>query len=110
MNKASKQKNHSDDWGRFRLNRKQFNELKNREKLELLCQLGHLAASSHNTQPWKFYIDEAGMKLVLYLDKKLVLSVSDINGRQAVVSLGCALENIIVAAAYYGLKTQATVE
>ncbi len=74
------------------------------DKLAYLCLLAHLAPSSHNTQPWRFFIDEASMAITLYLDREFVLPASDVDGRQAVVSIGCAVENLICGANYLGLE------
>lgn len=79
-----------------------FKSLNNKAKLEYLCLLGHLAPSSHNTQPWRFLIDETNFEITAYLNRKFVLPASDVDGRQATVSIGCATENIISGALYYG--------
>lgn len=71
-------------------------------KLNFLVRFGILAPSSHNTQPWKFEIESGGIILAPNLERSL--PHSDTNNRQLYISLGCALENILVAADYYGLK------
>ncbi len=82
-----------------------FNNLETKEKLKYLCLLAHLAPSSHNTQPWRFFIDESSPSITVYLDRKFVLPASDVDGRQALVSVGCAIENLICSAAYFGFKS-----
>ncbi len=72
-------------------------------KLQYLCLLAHLAPSSHNTQPWRFFINKTANSITLYLDREFVLPASDVAGRQAVVSMGCATENLICGANYLGL-------
>ena len=79
-----------------------FKSLNIKEKLEYFCLLGHLAPSSHNTQPWRFWIDEANVSITIYLNKDFILPASDVDGRQATISIGCATENIISGALYYG--------
>lgn len=63
-----------------------------------------LAPSSHNIQCWKFKIDEANKSINIALPKEGVLAASDVLGREAYISLGCALQHILIAAEYYGLK------
>ncbi len=77
-----------------------------RERLKFLVHLAMAAPSSHNTQPWKFRL---GDKIIdLWGDEKRTLPASDSNHRQFFVSLGCALENILVALDYYGLPHKLT--
>lgn len=87
-------------WQLTQLTRSQFAKLNPHEKLLFLCRLGHLAPSSHNSQPWRFFIDRDNSVIEIYLDRKFVLSVSDVAGRQAVISLGCAVENMVIGASY----------
>lgn len=63
-----------------------------------------LAPSTHNAQPWKFLIDTKKNSIKITLDRDYVLPVSDPVGRQSFISLGCAFENLIMAAKYYGLN------
>ena len=62
-----------------------------------LINIGVLAPNSHNTQPWGFSLSDKGKNIVLYLDKERILPISDIKGRQAIISLGCVLTNIETA-------------
>jgi nitroreductase len=79
-----------------------FKSLNTKAKLEYLCLLGHLAPSSHNTQPWRFLTDETNFDITIYLNRKFILPASDVDGRQATISIGCAAENIMSGALYYG--------
>ncbi|TSC83751.1 MAG: Uncharacterized protein G01um101413_891 [Parcubacteria group bacterium Gr01-1014_13] len=88
----------------YRSNWGNLGQLNLGDKLNYLCLLAHLAPSSHNTQPWRFFIDEANKIISVYLDREFVLSASDIDGRQAVVSIGCAVENLICGAKYLGME------
>lgn len=72
------------------------------EQLRFLLKFAVLAPSSHNSQPWKFQI--TGSKIYLLPDFDRALPHSDQNHRQLFISLGCALENLLVAADYYGFE------
>ncbi len=72
-------------------------------QLRFLLKFAVLASSSHNSQPWKFQI--APGKIYLLPDFDRALPHSDQNHRQLFISLGCALENLLVAADYYGFET-----
>lgn len=87
-------------WQLTQLTKDQFAQLNPHEKLLFLCRLGHLAPSSHNSQPWRFFIDANNSVIEIYLDRTFVLPVSDIMGRQAVISLGCAVEHMVIGASY----------
>jgi hypothetical protein len=80
-----------------------FKTLSVREQLEYLCLLGHLAPNSHNTQPWRFKIDEKRLRIAILLDRTVVLPESDPHGRQALISIGCCVGTIAQASAAYSL-------
>ncbi|MBI2626076.1 MAG: hypothetical protein HYW69_00590, partial [Candidatus Nealsonbacteria bacterium] len=63
-----------------------------------------LAANTHNVQPWKFIIRLPENIIDISLDKAGILPVSDKDSRQAYISIGCAMENLMLAAKYYGLE------
>lgn len=63
-----------------------------------------LAPSSHNTQPWRFRVSPAAIEL--RADRRHALPVNDPEGRELVLSCGCALMNLRIAAAGRGLATQ----
>lgn len=71
-----------------------------RDQLSFLLRYAILAPSSHNTQPWQFRM--AGSELLLYADPERWLKVADPDQRELHISLGCALENLIVAAEHFG--------
>ncbi len=73
--------------------------------LKNIVEWAILSPSSHNIQCWKFRVDSKNKSISIMLPKEGILGASDVVGRQAYVSLGCALQNILVAAEYYGLKT-----
>ncbi len=93
------QKNYT-SWHISALTRDQFARLSIQEKLLFLCQLGHLAPNSHNSQPWRFSLDANSNIIDIYIDRNFVLPASDIVGRQAIISIGCAIENMVVGASY----------
>jgi nitroreductase len=59
-----------------------------------------LAPSSHNTQPWRFRITEAGIDLLA--DRTRALPVNDPDDRELVISCGAALFNLRCAVAVSG--------
>lgn len=72
-------------------------------RMKYFASWGVLAPSTHNTVPYKIHLGKD--YLTLHLDPSKVLPASDRDGRQATVSMGCALENIHQAAQAYGLDT-----
>jgi hypothetical protein len=65
-----------------------------------------LAASGHNTQPWKFAISANAIDI--YPDVARHLSAVDPSDRELWISLGCALENLIIAARAAGYVAEVT--
>ena len=61
-----------------------------------------LAPSDWNTQPWRFEVDPESIRLLA--DAQRALPTSDPDRRGLMVSLGAALENLVVAARSYGLQ------
>jgi len=74
------------------------------DQLSFLVRFAVLAPSSHNSQPWRFEVREN--QIVIRPDMRRALPQSDTNNRQLFISLGCALENLLIAADYYGFATQ----
>src|SRR5262249_20723572 len=80
---------------------------KSRERGPLiLVRAAILAASPHNTQPWLFKISSA--RIELYLDPQRNVGALDPFLREAHIGLGCALENLMLAAAANGYAASAT--
>lgn len=75
-----------------------------KEKLKFLLNFAVLAPSSHNSQPWKFKFNSNSIEV--FLDEKRKLIHADKNNRQAYISIGCAIENIKIAANYFGWETR----
>jgi len=59
-----------------------------------------LAPSGHNTQPWKFEVKDN--VILLFPDYTRKLNIVDSDDHALFISLGCALENLIIAANYFG--------
>ncbi len=60
-----------------------------------MVEYGIKAPSGHNTQPWKFKLNENSIDIYPNFSKEL--SVIDANHRELYISLGCAVENICIA-------------
>ena len=73
----------------------------NLEKYLVLC--ASLAASAHNTQPWKFSIKEK--KIDVFADLNRNLGQADKHRRMMLLSVGCAIENIKITANHLGMNT-----
>lgn len=69
-----------------------------------LLRYAILAPSAHNSQPWRF--DIQGNRADFYIDRSRWLQVADPDQRELHISLGCALENFLVAAHHFGLSSQ----
>lgn len=65
------------------------------------------APSGHNTQPWLFKIAEGEIDILPDFTKSL--PIVDPNHRELFVSLGCATENLCIAAAHKGYETRVAV-
>ena len=60
------------------------------------------APSGHNTQPWKFENTENG--IIIHPDFIRALPAVDAENYELYISLGCALENLLIAAKQKGYK------
>ena len=67
-----------------------------------MVQAGILAANAHNTQPWRFAI--ASDRVSLYADPNRNIGTFDPYRREMHLSLGCALENMLLAARAQGFE------
>lgn len=73
-----------------------------------LIRYATLAANSHNTQPWKFTAD--ARRITIAPDFSRRCPAVDSNDHHLFVSLGCAAENLVQAAAAAGLTAAAATE
>ncbi|WP_137286296.1 Acg family FMN-binding oxidoreductase [Halorussus salinisoli] len=71
------------------------------EQAQFLVRYAVLAPSSHNTQQWLFTVSDDEIRL--FADTNRWLTVADPDKRELYVSLGAALENLLVAAEHFGI-------
>jgi len=71
-----------------------------------LIRYATLAANGHNAQAWQFMIE--GNAIQIHLDLKRRLPAVDPNEREMWISLGCALENMCIAARNEGFEPEIT--
>ncbi len=76
------------------------------EPMQTLVHYATLAANGHNTQPWKFAIKDNAIEI--HPDYSRRLLVVDPHDRELWISLGCALENLLVAARASGYTIEVT--
>lgn len=70
------------------------------ERAQFLLRYAILAPSSHNSQPWAFRVEGDGIEL--RIDESRWLREADPDRRELHLSLGCALENLLLAARHFG--------
>ena len=75
-------------------------------QMRTLVHYATLAANGHNTQPWKFSIQENDIEI--HPDTTRRLPVVDPDNRELWMSLGCALENLLIAARAKGFSPEVT--
>src|SRR3989338_7328667 len=81
----------------------EFFMLKNSaEKIKFLLRYAILAPSTHNSQPWFFKIENNSCKIYADFEKYTIIEADPIK-RDLYISLGCLIENLIVAAKYYNV-------
>jgi nitroreductase len=69
------------------------------KKLELVAH-AIKAPSGHNTQPWSFRLHESAIEVIPNFDH--ALPAADKENRELYISLGCAVENLCIAAGEKG--------
>ncbi len=79
-----------------------------REQVDFLLRYAVLAPSSHNTQPWMFRIRPDGVEVMADYSRRLTLV--DPDDRELLMSVGAAIMNLRVAAAWFGFETTVTYE
>jgi hypothetical protein len=65
-----------------------------------LLRMATLAANGHNTQPWKFRLDDNKVSILADFTRRT--EVVDPDDHHLFISLGCAAENLIIAAQAHG--------
>ncbi|RHX84171.1 Acg family FMN-binding oxidoreductase [Leptospira stimsonii] len=84
-----------------RIRMKSFSDLssENGRMLDLI-RYATLAPSGHNSQPWKFSFNENTIRIFPDFSRKL--RIVDPDDRELYISLGCALENLVIASEQMG--------
>ncbi len=77
--------------------------IQNKDFIEL-AEYASKAPSGHNTQPWKFHLSDD--TITIRPDFDVRLPVVDGNNRELFISLGCATENLCIAASQFGYAHQ----
>jgi len=72
--------------------------------LREMVRAATLAANSHNTQPWRYRISDERIDIVPDFSRRT--PVVDPDDHHLFASLGCATENLVLAAQHYGKGTQ----
>ena len=70
------------------------------EQLRFLLRYAILAPSNRNTQPWHFSVSRD--QVTIHSDSSRWQQVSDPHKREPYISLGCALENLLIALEHFG--------
>lgn len=76
-------------------------------ELEELVRMATLAANGHNTQPWRFRLDDRKVTILPDLSRRT--AVVDPDDHHLFVSLGCAAENLVIAGAALGLGSEVVI-
>jgi hypothetical protein len=71
---------------------------------EYLVMCATLAANPHNTQPWRFQLFSD--RIEVYADRDRNLGAADSERRMLQMALGCAVENMTVAATQLGYRNR----
>src|SRR5258708_36689401 len=74
------------------------------QKLAFLLRYAILAPSVHNTQPWQFSVGVDEIGVCVNTDRWL--KVADADQRELHISVGCALENLLIAAEHFGYRCE----
>ncbi len=75
-------------------------------QLRFLVRYAILAPSARNSQPWRFTLASKTVRLLADIEREQ--PVSDPDRRELYISLGCALENLLVAAEHFGYRHDVT--
>lgn len=71
-------------------------------QLRFLLRYAILAPSVKNSQPWAFSVQDNRVHLIADLDRGQ--PIADPGRRELFISIGCALENLLVAAEHFGFR------
>lgn len=81
--------------------------LENKNLMEEIIAVGTRAPSGHNTQPWRFTYEHNEIRI--HPDFTRSLPVVDSDNHALYISLGCAAENVVIAAGAKGRRATVTV-
>jgi hypothetical protein len=73
------------------------------QQLQFLLRYAILAPSTKNSQPWRFVVEGNQVQLFAELERGRQ-PIADPENRELYISLGCALENLLVAAEHFGFN------
>ncbi|MCA9790759.1 MAG: nitroreductase family protein [Candidatus Eremiobacteraeota bacterium] len=73
------------------------------ERLRFALNYAILAPSTHNTQPWRFHLEDGSVEL--FAERRRALPVIDPDDRELVMACGAALCNLLIALHHYGWGT-----
>jgi nitroreductase len=76
------------------------------EKLRFLVRYAILAPSNRNSQPWRFKVGRG--RISLHADISRWQRIADPHCRELRISLGCALENLLIALEHFGFGYHVT--
>ena len=76
-----------------------FYTLSRPDRIKFLLRFAILAPSTHNSQPWLFKIKEDSCEI--YYDPGLKIPNGDPENRDLFISIGCAIENLVITSSYY---------
>ncbi len=77
-------------------------DMSSKDALIELVRYGTMAANSHNTQPWHFKLSDKSVRVSADLTRRC--PAVDPTDHHVFASLGCAVENMVVAADAFGLR------
>lgn len=77
--------------------------MKTPSEVEKILEYATKAPSGHNTQPWKFLIKKD--EIQIHPDFNRALPIVDPDNHTLYISLGCAVENAVLAAKNYGFSS-----
>lgn len=95
----------TDSYKSWKIDEKDFPDSDSiKEKIKFILGYGILAPSTFNSQPWKCKLNSNVLEI--YLDLSKITKKSDKMQRFAHISMGAFIENILVAADYFGLRAE----
>lgn len=88
-------------WNTPILSKENFSALSKNDQLIYFITFGTMAPNTHNAQPWAFSFSPQEYSITVFLNRKRVLPASDKDGRQSIISIGAAIENILQTASFF---------